>query len=190
MRHLAGLSSFNSPPAAVSKRFDAVEITTLQIPAEQWPRCVHYPSDSLTPWRLLIFLFCLPSSPCLPTSLSLSLSLSAGSLTPCLYKFPDHGLGSSSYALSHGFSSLPSAFLSTDEAPGGPGVGEVKADGQRKNMRDAEDAPAMDSPQIRELEMFANDFKIRRIKLGENQYNNYETASVCLQVFDQISPSF
>lgn len=35
-------------------------------------------------------------------------------------------------------------------------------------MRDAEDAPAMDSPQIRELEMFANDFKIRRIKLGED----------------------
>ncbi|XP_068185961.1 pituitary-specific positive transcription factor 1 [Antennarius striatus] len=94
-----------------------------------------------------------------------------GSLTPCLYKFPDHGLSSSSCALSHGFSSLPSAFLSTDEAPGGPSVGELKTDAQRKNMRDTEDAPAMDSPQIRELEMFANDFKIRRIKLGYTQTN-------------------
>lgn len=92
---------------------------------------------------------------------------SPGSLTPCLYKFPDHGLSSGSCALGHGFSSLTSAFLSADEAPGGPGVGEVKADIQGKNARDAEDAPAMDSPQIRELEMFANDFKIRRIKLGE-----------------------
>ncbi|CAI5656414.1 unnamed protein product [Oreochromis niloticus] len=93
-----------------------------------------------------------------------------GSLTSCLYKFPDHGLSSGSCALSHGFSSLPSALLSTDEAPGGPS-GEIKSDGQRKSMRDPEDAPAMDSPQIRELEMFANDFKIRRIKLGYTQTN-------------------
>ncbi|KAG7241671.1 hypothetical protein INR49_025136, partial [Caranx melampygus] len=48
---------------------------------------------------------------------------------------------------------------------------EMKADAQRKSMRDPEDAPAMDSPQIRELEMFANDFKIRRIKLGYTQTN-------------------
>ncbi|XP_055361209.1 pituitary-specific positive transcription factor 1 isoform X3 [Betta splendens] len=90
-----------------------------------------------------------------------------GSLAPCLYKFPDHGLSSGSCALSHGFSTLPSALLSTDEVPAGPGVGEPKADAQRKSVRDPEDAPSMDSPQIRELEMFANDFKIRRIKLGE-----------------------
>lgn len=96
---------------------------------------------------------------------SLPLSVLLGSLTSCLYKFPDHGLSSGSCALSHGFSSLPSALLSTDEAPGGPS-GEIKSDSQRKSMRDPEDAPAMDSPQIRELEMFANDFKIRRIKLG------------------------
>ncbi|XP_034430063.1 pituitary-specific positive transcription factor 1 isoform X2 [Hippoglossus hippoglossus] len=94
-----------------------------------------------------------------------------GSLTPCLYKFPDHGLSSGSCALSHGFSSLPSAILSTDEAPGGPTVGEMKTDAQRKSMRDSDDTPAMDSPQIRELEMFANDFKIRRIKLGYTQTN-------------------
>ena len=84
-----------------------------------------------------------------------------------MYKFPDHSLSSGSCALSHSFSSLPPALLSTDEAPGGPSLGEMKTDGQRKGMRDPEDAPAMDSPQIRELEMFANDFKIRRIKLGE-----------------------
>uniref|UniRef100_A0A8C7XF27 POU domain protein n=1 Tax=Oryzias sinensis TaxID=183150 RepID=A0A8C7XF27_9TELE len=93
-----------------------------------------------------------------------------GSLTPCIYKFPDHGLSSSSCALSHGFSSLPSTLLTVDEAPGGT-CGEVKADAQRKSMREPEDAPAMDSPQIRELEMFANDFKIRRIKLGYTQTN-------------------
>lgn len=96
---------------------------------------------------------------------SLPFSVLPGSLTSCLYKFPDHGLSSGSCALSHGFSSLPSALLSTDEAPGGPS-GEMKTDCHRKSIRDPEDAPAMDSPQIRELEMFANDFKIRRIKLG------------------------
>ncbi|XP_037646005.1 pituitary-specific positive transcription factor 1 [Sebastes umbrosus] len=94
-----------------------------------------------------------------------------GSLTPCLYKFPDHGLSSSSCALSHGFSSLPPALLSTDEAPGVLSIIEMKTDSQRKSMRDPEDVPAMDSPQIRELEMFANDFKIRRIKLGYTQTN-------------------
>lgn len=96
-----------------------------------------------------------------------SLSLSVGSLTPCLYKFPDPGLSSSSCALSHSFSSLPSALLLSDEVPGVLTLGEMKTDTQRKSMRELEDAPAMDSPQIRELEMFANDFKIRRIKLGE-----------------------
>uniref|UniRef100_A0A3Q2PM44 POU domain protein n=1 Tax=Fundulus heteroclitus TaxID=8078 RepID=A0A3Q2PM44_FUNHE len=93
-----------------------------------------------------------------------------GSLTPCIYKFPDHGLSSSSCALSHGFSSLPSALLSADEVSGGPS-GDMKGDAQRKGMREQEDAPPMDSPQIRELEMFANDFKIRRIKLGYTQTN-------------------
>lgn len=115
------------------------------------------PFSSHNPWRSrLIYLFIHPSF----------FFCFLGSLTPCLYKFPDHGLSSGSCALSHGFSSLTSAFLSADEAPGGPGIGEVKADIQEKNARDPEDAPAMDSPQIRELEMFANDFKIRRIKLG------------------------
>ncbi|XP_053733469.1 pituitary-specific positive transcription factor 1 [Synchiropus splendidus] len=94
-----------------------------------------------------------------------------GSLTSCLYRFPDPGLSSSSCALGHSFSSLPSALLLTDEVPGGPLLGEMKTDAQRKSLQDLEDAPAMDSPQIRELEMFANDFKIRRIKLGYTQTN-------------------
>ncbi|XP_072301209.1 pituitary-specific positive transcription factor 1 [Eucyclogobius newberryi] len=93
-----------------------------------------------------------------------------GSLTSCLYKFPDHGLGTGSCALSHGFSALPPALLSSDEALSAVG-GELKPDGPRKSIREQEDAPAMDSPQIRELEMFANDFKIRRIKLGYTQTN-------------------
>ncbi|KAG7236884.1 hypothetical protein INR49_000145, partial [Caranx melampygus] len=82
-----------------------------------------------------------------------------GSLTPCLYKFPDH--------VSLRCPRLSSQLMS----PWGPSVVEMKADAQRKSMRDPEDAPAMDSPQIRELEMFANDFKIRRIKLGYTQTN-------------------
>lgn len=51
----------------------------------------------------------------------------------------------------------------------------MKGDAQRKGMREQEEAPPMDSPQIRELEMFANDFKIRRIKLGE--YNLQQPAT-------------
>ena len=138
--------------------------------------CSRHPSDSLTPlWHRPTNFLSLPS-----LSLSLFLSLSAGSLTPCLYKFPDHGLSSGSCALSHGFSSLPSAFLSTDEAPGGPSIGEVKADAQRKSVRDPEDAHTMDSPQIRELEMFANDFKIRRIKLGNNSSWDWPQYRDCL----------
>lgn len=122
----------------------ALSSLTLTVILTHW---LNFPSQAL-----LLFLPCLPP----------------GSLTPCLYKFPDHGLSSGSCALSHGFSSLPSALLSTDEVPGGLGGGELKTDAQRKSMRDPEDAPAMDSPQIRELEMFANDFKIRRIKLGKS----------------------
>lgn len=37
----------------------------------------------------------------------------------------------------------------------------------RLRSRPPDDPPDMDSPQIRELEKFANDFKLRRIKLGE-----------------------
>ncbi|XP_061735901.1 pituitary-specific positive transcription factor 1 [Nerophis ophidion] len=94
-----------------------------------------------------------------------------GSLTPCLYKFSDPGLNSGSCALSHGFPPLSSALLVSDEGPGPPAVCEMRANVQRKSIRELEDTPAMDSPQIQELEMFANDFKIRRIKLGYTQTN-------------------
>ncbi|XP_054643624.1 pituitary-specific positive transcription factor 1 [Dunckerocampus dactyliophorus] len=112
-----------------------------------------------------------PVTPCHYSNQQTTYGIMAGSLTPCLYKFPDPGLSSSSCALSHGFSSLPSALLLTDEGPGAPTVGEMKASSQRKSIRELEDTPAMDSPQIQELEMFANDFKIRRIKLGYTQTN-------------------
>ncbi|XP_077392369.1 pituitary-specific positive transcription factor 1 isoform X3 [Festucalex cinctus] len=112
-----------------------------------------------------------PVTPCHYSNQQATYGIMAGSLTPCLYKFPDPGLSGSSCALSHGFSSLPSALLLTDEAPGGPAVGEMKVSIQKKSIRELEDTPAMDSPQIQELEMFANDFKIRRIKLGYTQTN-------------------
>uniref|UniRef100_A0A3B3TNK8 POU domain protein n=1 Tax=Poecilia latipinna TaxID=48699 RepID=A0A3B3TNK8_9TELE len=111
-----------------------------------------------------------PVTPCHYSNQQATYGMMTGSLTPCIYKFPDHGLSSSSCALSHGFSSLPSTLLSADEVSGGPG-GEVKGDAHRKGMREQEEAPPMDSLQIRELEMFANDFKIRRIKLGYTQTN-------------------
>nr|AAM00354.1 pituitary-specific transcription factor [Plecoglossus altivelis] len=88
-----------------------------------------------------------------------------GSLTPCLYKFPEHSLGGGSCALSHNFSSLPPSLLSEELS-----MGEMKPDPRRRN-RPPEDPPDMDSPQIRELERFANDFKLRRIKLGYTQTN-------------------
>lgn len=50
-------------------------------------------------------------------------------------------------------------------------------------MRDPEDAPAMDSPQIRELEMFANDFKIRRIKLGMINTNLSHCSAAAMRRF-------
>ncbi|XP_024919793.1 pituitary-specific positive transcription factor 1 isoform X2 [Cynoglossus semilaevis] len=112
-----------------------------------------------------------PVTPCHYSNQQATYGMMAGSLTPCLYKFPDHSLSNGPCALSHGFSSLPPAILSTDDTPGGPSVGELKTDTLRKGIRDVEDVPAMDSQQIQELEMFANDFKIRRIKLGYTQTN-------------------
>ncbi|KAG1945405.1 POU domain, class 3, transcription factor [Pimephales promelas] len=88
-----------------------------------------------------------------------------GALAPRLYKFPEHGLGGGSCALTHSFQPLPQALL-TDE----PSLGDIKQDLRRKS-RPLEEPPDMDSPQIRELEKFANDFKLRRIKLGYTQTN-------------------
>ncbi|XP_066424473.1 pituitary-specific positive transcription factor 1 isoform X3 [Molothrus aeneus] len=89
----------------------------------------------------------------------------AGGLTPCLYKFPEHALGASSCALGHGFTALPQPLL-TDE----PTATEFKQEFRRKS-KPAEEPVDMDSPEIRELEKFANEFKLRRIKLGYTQTN-------------------
>ncbi|XP_052463103.1 pituitary-specific positive transcription factor 1-like [Carassius gibelio] len=81
-----------------------------------------------------------------------------GALAPRLYKFPEHGLGG-------GLQPLPQALL-TD----GPTLGDIQQELRRKS-RHLEEPPDMDSPQIHELEKFANDFKLRRIKLGYTQTN-------------------
>ncbi|XP_029112820.1 pituitary-specific positive transcription factor 1 isoform X1 [Scleropages formosus] len=88
-----------------------------------------------------------------------------GGLAPCLYKFPEHSLGGGSCALGHGFPALPQALLSEE-----PALGDFKQELRRK-IQPPEEPPDMDSPQIRELEKFANDFKLRRIKLGYTQTN-------------------
>ncbi|XP_054126345.1 pituitary-specific positive transcription factor 1 isoform X1 [Melozone crissalis] len=87
----------------------------------------------------------------------------AGGLTPCLYKFPEHALGASSCALGHGFAALPQPLLTEEPA-------EFKQEFRRKS-KPAEEPVDMDSPEIRELEKFANEFKLRRIKLGYTQTN-------------------
>lgn len=81
------------------------------------------------------------------------LSLFTGSLTPCLYKFPDH-------TLSHGFPPMHQPLLAED-----PAAADFKQELRRKSKL-VEEPIDMDSPEIRELEKFANEFKVRRIKLG------------------------
>uniref|UniRef100_A0A4W2I7P1 POU domain protein n=1 Tax=Bos indicus x Bos taurus TaxID=30522 RepID=A0A4W2I7P1_BOBOX len=83
---------------------------------------------------------------------------SPGSLTPCLYKFPDH-------TLSHGFPPMHQPLLSED-----PTADDFKQELRRKSKL-VEEPIDMDSPEIRELEKFANEFKVRRIKLGYTQTN-------------------
>ncbi|XP_016052041.1 PREDICTED: pituitary-specific positive transcription factor 1 isoform X2 [Miniopterus natalensis] len=81
----------------------------------------------------------------------------AGSLAPCLYKFPDHALGP-------GFAP-PQPLLAED-----PAAAQFKQELRRKSKL-VEEPIDMDSPEIRELEKFANEFKVRRIKLGYTQTN-------------------
>ncbi|XP_027729985.1 pituitary-specific positive transcription factor 1 isoform X1 [Vombatus ursinus] len=81
-----------------------------------------------------------------------------GSLTPCLYKFPDH-------ALSHGFPPMHQPLLGDD-----PTAIDFKQEFHRKS-KSVEEPTDMDSPEIQELEKFANEFKLRRIKLGYTQTN-------------------
>nr|XP_025949079.1 pituitary-specific positive transcription factor 1 isoform X3 [Dromaius novaehollandiae] len=89
----------------------------------------------------------------------------AGSLTPCLYKFPEHALSAGSCALGHGFTSMHQSVLGDD-----PTASDFKQEFRRKN-KSVEEPIDMDSPEIRELEKFANEFKLRRIKLGYTQTN-------------------
>ncbi|KAK1343783.1 hypothetical protein QTO34_014336 [Cnephaeus nilssonii] len=95
---------------------------------------------------------------CLPVSNHTTNVMSTGSLTPCLYKFPDH-------TLSHGFPPMHQPLLAED--PAGP---DFKQELRRKSKL-VEEPIDMDSPEIRELEKFANEFKVRRIKLGYTQTN-------------------
>ncbi|NXE99441.1 PIT1 factor, partial [Menura novaehollandiae] len=86
-------------------------------------------------------------------------------LTPCLYKFPEHALSASSCALGHGFTPMHQSLLTDD-----PTATDFKQEFRRKS-KSVEDPVDMDSPEIRELEKFANEFKLRRIKLGYTQTN-------------------
>ncbi|XP_058884829.1 pituitary-specific positive transcription factor 1-like isoform X2 [Acipenser ruthenus] len=88
-----------------------------------------------------------------------------GGLTPCLYKFPEHTLSTSSCALSHSFTPLHQSLLAEDSC-----LSDFKQE-LRKKSRSTDEPVDMDSPEIRELEKFANDFKLRRIKLGYTQTN-------------------
>ncbi|NWQ82197.1 PIT1 factor, partial [Columbina picui] len=81
-------------------------------------------------------------------------------LTPCLYKFPEHALSTSSCALGHSFTPMHQSLLTDD-----PTAADFKQEFRRKN-KSVEEPIDMDSPEIRELEKFANEFKLRRIKLG------------------------
>ncbi|XP_065511188.1 pituitary-specific positive transcription factor 1 isoform X3 [Caloenas nicobarica] len=89
----------------------------------------------------------------------------AGSLTPCLYKFPEHALSASSCALGHSFTPMHQSLLTDD-----PTAADFKQEFRRKS-KSVEEPIDMDSPEIRELEKFANEFKLRRIKLGYTQTN-------------------
>ncbi|KFP12936.1 Pituitary-specific positive transcription factor 1 [Egretta garzetta] len=86
-------------------------------------------------------------------------------LTPCLYKFPEHALSASSCALGHGFTPMHQSLLTDD-----PTASDFKQEFRRKT-KSVEEPVDMDSPEIRELEKFANEFKLRRIKLGYTQTN-------------------
>ena len=62
--------------------------------------------------------------------------------------------------MSHGFPPMHQPLLSED-----PTAADFKQELRRKSKL-VEEPIDMDSPEIRELEKFANEFKVRRIKLG------------------------
>ncbi|XP_005999571.1 pituitary-specific positive transcription factor 1 isoform X2 [Latimeria chalumnae] len=88
-----------------------------------------------------------------------------GGLTPCLYKFPEHALSASSCSLGHSFTPMHQSVLTEDL-----NIIDFKQE-FRKKTKSIEEPVDMDSPEIRELEKFANEFKLRRIKLGYTQTN-------------------
>ncbi|NXY40967.1 PIT1 factor, partial [Ceuthmochares aereus] len=94
-----------------------------------------------------------------------SVSTLQSNLTPCLYKFPEHALSASSCALGHSFTPMHQSLLTDD-----PTATDFKQEFRRKS-KSVEEPVDMDSPEIRELEKFANEFKLRRIKLGYTQTN-------------------
>ncbi|KAM8976542.1 pituitary-specific positive transcription factor 1 [Pelodytes ibericus] len=82
----------------------------------------------------------------------------AGSLPPCL-------MSASSCTLGHGFAPVHQSLLGEDIT-----TADFKQEFRRKT-KPIEEPIDMDSPEIRELEKFANEFKVRRIKLGYTQTN-------------------
>ncbi|XP_068122208.1 pituitary-specific positive transcription factor 1 isoform X2 [Hyperolius riggenbachi] len=81
-----------------------------------------------------------------------------GSLPPCL-------MSASSCTLGHGFAPVHQTLLGDETS-----VADFKQEFRRK-CKPLEEPIDMDSPEIRELEKFANEFKVRRIKLGYTQTN-------------------
>ncbi|XP_075054313.1 pituitary-specific positive transcription factor 1 isoform X1 [Mixophyes fleayi] len=81
----------------------------------------------------------------------------AGSLPPCL-------MSANSCTLGHGFAPLHQTLLEDVTTT------DFKQEFRRKS-KPIEEPIDMDSPEIRELEKFANEFKVRRIKLGYTQTN-------------------
>ncbi|XP_009196624.1 pituitary-specific positive transcription factor 1 isoform X3 [Papio anubis] len=108
----------------------------------------------------------------------------AGSLTPCLYKFPDH-------TLSHGFPPIHQPLLAED-----PTAADFKQELRRKSKL-VEEPIDMDSPEIRELEKFANEFKVRRIKLalynekvGANERKRKRRTTISIAAKDALERHF
>ncbi|XP_072255520.1 pituitary-specific positive transcription factor 1 isoform X1 [Pyxicephalus adspersus] len=81
-----------------------------------------------------------------------------GSLPPCL-------MSASSCTLGHGFAPVHQTLLGEEVT-----TSDFKQEFRRKS-KPIEEPIDMDSPEIRELEKFANEFKVRRIKLGYTQTN-------------------
>ncbi|XP_075191211.1 pituitary-specific positive transcription factor 1 isoform X3 [Anomaloglossus baeobatrachus] len=80
-----------------------------------------------------------------------------GSLPPCL-------MSASSCTLGHGFAPVHQTLLEDVTTT------DFKQEFRRKSKA-IEEPIDIDSPEIRELEKFANEFKVRRIKLGYTQTN-------------------